>query len=203
MGNEGRIIAAEDLEAPVTIGVDAYVSPEYVREERDRLWRKTWLQAGRVEDLPEVGNYITYDILDDSVLIVRSDENTIKAYWNVCPHRGRKLVDVPAGQRNARGRKANFVCGFHAWTFNLEGACTYIMKREDWQGRLSDENTRLGPVKCETWGGWVWINLDPEAGPLRDYLEPAASLLDPYQLQNMRCRWRKWIVFECNWKLAM
>ena len=80
MGNEGRIIAAEDLEAPVTIGVDAYVSPEYVREERDRLWRKTWLQAGRVEDLPEVGNFITYDILDDSVLIVRSDENTIKAY---------------------------------------------------------------------------------------------------------------------------
>ena len=200
----GKPIAdAADLEAPVAIGVDAYVSPEYARAERDKLWRKTWLQAGRVEDLAEVGSYLTYDILDDSVLVVRTDADTIKAYWNVCPHRGRRLVDTPAGQRNAHGKRLNFVCGFHAWTFDLEGQCTYIMNRDQWQGKLTDERAALGKVQCDTWGGWVWINLDPEAGPLRDYLEPAATLLDPYQLQNMRCRWRKWVVFECNWKVAL
>jgi phenylpropionate dioxygenase-like ring-hydroxylating dioxygenase large terminal subunit len=58
-------------------------------------------------------------------------------------------------------------------------------------------------VKVDTWGGWVWINLDPDAGPLRDYLEPIAGFLDPFELQNMRCRWRRWLVFDCNWKVAM
>jgi hypothetical protein len=58
-------------------------------------------------------------------------------------------------------------------------------------------------VKVDTWGGWVWINLDPQAGPLREYLEPAATMLDPFELQNMRPRWRRWIIFDCNWKVAM
>ena len=195
--------SAEELASPVTITPEAYISPEYAKAERDKLWRKTWLQAGRVEDIPEVGNFITFDILDDSILIVRSAPDTIKAFYNVCTHRGRRLVDTPKGARNARGTKANFVCGFHAWTFNLDGACTYIQDREHWQGQLDDDDTRLGPVKVDTWGGWVWINMDPDCEPLRDYLEPAATLLDPYQLENMRYRWRKWIIFDCNWKVAL
>ena len=204
MADIGKIVeTAQDLEAPVTIGVEAYISEDYVKAERDKLWRKTWLQAGRLEDIPQVGDFVTFDILDDSVLIVRASETEVKAYWNVCPHRGRKLVDVPKGARNARGTRKNFICGFHAWTFDLQGMCTYIQDREHWQGQLDDENTRLGPVHCDTWGGWVWINLDPQAGPLRDYLEPAASLLDPYELENMRCRWRKFVVFDCNWKVAL
>jgi phenylpropionate dioxygenase-like ring-hydroxylating dioxygenase large terminal subunit len=204
MNGQGRTVAsAEQLEAAVTIGADAYISPEYARAERDLLWRKVWLQAGRIEDIPEVGNFITYDILDDSILVVRSAPDEIKAYYNVCAHRGRRLVDTPEGARNARGSKMNFVCGFHSWTYNLDGRCTFIREQDHWQGALNDENTRLGVVKCDTWGGWVWINLDPGAGPLRDYLEPAATLLDPYQLQNMRPRWRKWVVFDCNWKVAL
>jgi phenylpropionate dioxygenase-like ring-hydroxylating dioxygenase large terminal subunit len=188
---------------PVVIPVEAYSSVDYLKRERDEVWRKCWLQAGRVEDIPEPGNYITYDILDDSVLIVRAPDGEIKAFYNVCPHRGRKLVDTPKGERNAHGKTMRFVCGFHAWTFNLDGACTYIQNREDWQGSLSDEDTRLGPCKVDTWGGFIWINLDPEAGPLRDYLEPAASMLDPFRLQDMRPRWRNWTVFDCNWKVAL
>ena len=76
-------------------GVEAYISEDYARAERDKLWRKCWLQAGRVEDIPEVGNYINYDILDDSVLIVRTASDRIKAFANVCTHRGRRLVDTP------------------------------------------------------------------------------------------------------------
>lgn len=191
------------LERPVTVPAEAYVSPDYARAERDRLWRKTWLQAGRVEDIPGTGDYITYDILDDSVIIMRGGPDEIRAFHNVCPHRGRRLIDVPAGQRNARGNKPNFICGYHGWTFDREGKCTYIEHQDDWQGKLTDERTRLGRVQVDTWGGWLWINLDPEAGPLSEFLDPAASLLDPYQLQNMRPRWRKWIIFDCNWKVAM
>ena len=103
----------EELPEPQTHGVEAYISEDYARAERDKLWRKVWLQAGRVEDIPEVGNYITYDILDDSILIVRTAPDTIKAYYNVCSHRGRRLVDTPKGARNASGKRMKFVCGFH------------------------------------------------------------------------------------------
>jgi phenylpropionate dioxygenase-like ring-hydroxylating dioxygenase large terminal subunit len=192
----------EDLEKPVTIGAEAYVSADYVRAERDRLWRKVWLQAGRVEEIPEVGSHISYDILDDSVVIIRTAADGIKAFHNVCTHRGRRLVDTPAGAHHACGNRKALVCPFHGWTFNLQGECTHIRDREDWQDALTPENTRLAEVKVDTWGGWIWINLDPDCVPLREYLEPAASMLDPFQLENMRVRWRRWVVFDCNWKVA-
>lgn len=204
MGEIGKIVdAVEDLEDPVTIGVEAYISEDYARAERDRLWRKVWQQAGRVEEIPEVGDFITYDILDDSIVIVRTAPDEIRAHYNVCVHRGRRLIDTPPGERNATGKRKAFVCGFHGWRYDLEGQCTHILQRQDWKGALTDARTHLGSVKVDIWGGWIWINLDPDCEPLRDYLEPAASMLDPFELQNMRCRWRRWLVFDCNWKVAL
>jgi phenylpropionate dioxygenase-like ring-hydroxylating dioxygenase large terminal subunit len=194
---------AEELTEPVTIGTEAYLSEEYARQERDKLWRKVWQQVGRVEEIPDVGNYLTYDILDDSIVVVRTAPNNISAYYNVCPHRGRRLVDTPKGARNACGKKKQFVCGFHGSRFNLDGECVHVFEKADWKGALTPARTRLGEVKADTWGGWIWINMDPNCEPLRDYLEPAASMLDPFELQNMRYRWRRWLVFDCNWKVAM
>jgi len=195
--------ASEELPPPQTHGVEPYISEEYARAERDKLWRRVWLQAGRIEEIPEVGNYLTYQILDDSILIVRSAPDTIKAFYNVCSHRGRRLVDTPHGAHHAHGKQLKFVCGFHGWTYNLEGHCTFIMDKDNWQGVLNDQRTRLGSIKVDTWGGWIWINLDPNSEPLRNYLEPAASMLEPFELENMRFRWRRWIIFDCNWKVAM
>ena len=107
------------------------------------------------------------------------------------------------GQRNARGNKRNFICGFHGWTYNLAGKCTYVPHQDDWQGALTEQRTSLGPVKCETWGGWLWINMDADSVSLSEWLDPVPAMLDPYQLHNMRPRWRKWIVFDCNWKVAL
>ena len=100
--------AAEELPEPLTHGVEAYISEDYARAERDKLWRKVWLQAGRLEDIPEVGNYITYEILDDSILLVRTAPETVKAYYNVCSHRGRRL-DRYAEGRPQRERQADEV----------------------------------------------------------------------------------------------
>jgi len=194
---------AEDLVEPVTYGVEAYISEDYARAERDKLWRKVWQQAGRLEEIPEVGNFLTYDIMDDSIIVVRTAPDTIKAYYNVCSHRGRRLVDTPPGQKNATGDRTKFICGFHGWTYDLAGKCTYILEKDDWQGVLNDDRTRLGEVKVDTWGGWIWVNFDPDCGPLSEFLDRAATMLDPFELQNMRPRWRKWIVFDCNWKVAM
>jgi phenylpropionate dioxygenase-like ring-hydroxylating dioxygenase large terminal subunit len=191
------------LSEPLTYSAEAYISAEYARAEGEKLWRKVWLQAGRVEDIPEVGNYLTFSILHDTILIVRASADTIKAYHNVCPHRGRRLIDTPEGERNARGRRPQFVCGYHGWRYNLDGENTHIPYKEDWQGALTAECAGLKKVNVDTWGGWIWINMDPDCESLRDYLEPAASMLDPFELQNMRCRWRKWGIFDCNWKVAL
>jgi phenylpropionate dioxygenase-like ring-hydroxylating dioxygenase large terminal subunit len=195
--------APELLTEAVTIPAEAYISEEYVRAERDKLWRKVWLQVGRIEEIPDVGSYLTYAILDDSIVVVRTAPDKIKAYHNVCPHRGRRLVDTPQGANNACGKKKLFICGFHGWRFNLDGENTHVPHKEDWHGTLTEQNTHLSEVKIDTWGGWVWINMDPNSESLREYLEPAASILEPFGLQNMRYRWRKWGIFDCNWKVAM
>ncbi len=196
-------IGVEDLAEPLTYGVEAFLSPEYAAAERDRLWPKVWQHAGRVEEIPEIGDYITYEIGDDSILIVRSGADTIKAFHNVCPHRGRRLIDTPCSAHSACGAKQRFVCGFHGWTYSLEGKNTFILDQEDWKGALNEERTSLSEVKVDTWGGWLFINMDPECAPLRDYLEPAAGILDPFAFEKMRYKWRQWVVFDCNWKTAL
>jgi len=196
-------MASEPLSEAVTIGPEAYVSEDYARAERDRLWRKVWLRVGRIEEIPEVGQFLSYEVLDDSIVVVRTAADKLKAFHNVCPHRGRRLVDTPKGARNACGRRQQFVCGFHGWRFNLDGENTHIPHCEDWNGTLNADNTRLSEVNVDTWSGWVFINMDPDCEPLRDYLEPAASMLEPFELHRMRYRWRKWGIFDCNWKVAL
>ena len=96
-----------------------------------------------------------------------------------------------------------FRCRFHGWCWNLKGENTFVLDPEDWGKCLTPENLHLKEVKVDTWGGWVWINMDPNSEPLKDYLEPAVSMLDPFELEKMRYRWRKWLYFPCNWKVAL
>jgi len=193
----------QDLAEPLTYGVDAFISRDYAAAEKDRLWPRVWQHAGRVEDIPEIGNYITYEIGDDSILIVRAAPDRIKAYHNVCAHRGRRLVDTPCGANNACGKKKNFVCGFHGWTYDLEGKNTYILDKQDWKDELTEERTSLSEVKVDLWGGWIFVSMDPDCIPLREYLEPTATILDPFEFDKMRYKWRQWVIFNCNWKTAL
>ena len=194
----------EELEGPVLYPVEAFISPEYARAEADRLWAKVWQHAGREEEIPNVGDFFTYEIMDDSILIVRTAPNRIKAFHNVCPHRGRRVVDTPFETNGGRGtKKDRFVCNYHAWTFDLDGRNTFILDKEDWQGALTDERVNLTEIKVDTWGGWIWINMDPDCVSLREYLEPAASTLDPFEFDKMRYKFRQWVVFDSNWKVAL
>jgi len=196
-------VSVEDLEEPVTYPVEAFVSPEYARAEADRLWSKVWQHAGRVEEIPKPGDYITYEVGEDSILIVCTAAGAIKAYHNVCPHRGRRLIDTPPGENRACGNKKAFVCGFHGWTYNLDGKNTYILDKDDWKGVLDERRTSLYEVKVDAWGGWLFVNMDPNAVSLREYLEPAAGILDPFEFAKMRYKWRQWVIFDCNWKTAI
>lgn len=201
--NKPTNITIDDLSEPLTYPVDAFISKEYAKAEADRLWSKVWHMAGRLEEIPEVGSYITYDILDESILIVRTAPDAIKAYYNVCPHRGRQLVDTPEDQNRACGKRKRFVCGYHGWTFDLDGKNTYILDRENWKGCLTEERTSLSGLKVDSWGGWIFVNMDPDSVSLREFLEPAASVLDPFEFGKMRYKWRQWVVYPTNWKTSL
>jgi phenylpropionate dioxygenase-like ring-hydroxylating dioxygenase large terminal subunit len=196
-------VSVEELAEPVTFPVDAYVSEEYARAEGDRLWAKVWQHAGRVEEIPNVGDFITYDIGRDSIVIVRTAPDAIKAYHNVCSHRGRQLVDTPPGAHSACGKRRQFVCSFHGWRYDLDGKCTFKLDDPDWKGALTEERTRLNEVKVDTWGGWLFINMDPNCVSLREYLEPAAGILDPFEFSKMRYKWRQWVIYDANWKTSI
>ena len=187
--------AAEELSDPTTIGVDAYISEDYARAERDKLWRKVWQQVGRVEEIPEVGDYLTYDILDDSIIVVRSGPNEFKAHHNVCMHRGRRLVDTPEGAKNAR-RPGSQVVRLRIPRLDLRPR-----RRVHPHPRPGRLEGRADPAEHPPWprsrstpgAAGCSINMDPDCEPLRDYLEPAATMLDPFELENMRYKWRKWL----------
>lgn len=193
--NESTIIAS-DIEKPVIITPEAYVSEEYTRLENEKLWPKVWQIACREEEIQEVGDFVTYDLFDESIIVVRSAPDRISAFYNVCKHRGRRLT---AGCGKAR----HFYCRFHGWRWNINGENTYVLDREDWGDSLPDESINLSPVNVDTWGGWVWINMDPECEPLKDYLEPAYSMLQAFEFEKMRYRWRQWLYFPSNWKTAL
>jgi nitrite reductase/ring-hydroxylating ferredoxin subunit len=182
--------------APVLIPVEAYTSQAYARAENEQLWGKAWQAACRVEELGNVGDYVTYDILDESIVVVRTANDQLRAFYNVCMHRGRRLTE-------GSGHTNQFFCRFHGWHWNIEGECTRVLDPEDWGGCLTAENTRLGAVRLGEWGGWVWIAMDPDCEPLESYLAPVIRLLGPYELDKMRYRWRQWLYFPCNWKTAI
>lgn len=132
-------LADEDLAEPLTYPVDAFISPQYAAAEKELLWPKVWQMAARLEDVPKVGDFITYNVGDESIVIIRTAPDTLKAYYNVCPHRGRQLVSTPDDVNCVMGRKRTFVCGFHGWAFNREGQNIHVLDKEDWRGALTDE----------------------------------------------------------------
>lgn len=186
----------DNHDASVIIPVEAYISPEYARAEGEKLWPKVWQTTCRVEELANIGDYVTYDILDESIIVTRTSASNISAYYNVCQHRGRRLTE-------GCGRTKQFYCKFHGWSWNLDGSNRFVLDAEDWGEALNADNLRLPEVKVDTWGGWVWINMDPDSQSLEEYLGEAQHFLDPFELDKMRFKWRQWLYFPCNWKTAL
>ena len=190
-----RVANGTGVVTPDSIPVEAYISREYVQLEKERLWPRIWQVACRAEEIPNPGDFYTYDIADESISVVRKQDGGIAAYHNVCPHRGRRLTE-------GCGRMGKFHCKYHGWQWNLEGKPTEIVDRHDWGQMLTDEDVTLQAVKVGQWAGWVFINMDPGSESLEDYLGEAGELLAPYEIEHMRYAWRKRIVMPCNWKTA-
>ena len=148
------------------VPVSDYTSREFLQLENERMWPRVWLMACRVEELAGPGSFVTFDIVRDSILLVRQPSGEIKAFHNVCQHRGRRLKDG-CGQM---GKSIH--CRFHGWSWHLDGSIQRIVHREQWEGcpQFADEDVRLPDVRVDAWGGWVFITMNPEAPPLMEYL---------------------------------
>ena len=168
--------------------------------EKERLWPRIWHIACREEELPEVGSYVTYEILDESIIVVRTAKDTLKAYYNVCQHRGRRLVNPGKGFS-----KGGFLCGFHGWRWDLEGNNTHVFHEEEWKDcpEFNRDNIALKAPQIDCFAGWVWINMDPGAEPLRDWLGPVVGMLEPFKYEDLRYAWYETIVSPVNWKVIM
>ena len=175
---------------------EAYFSLEFAALEAEYLWPRVWQTACRLEELPGVGDFVVYDILDDSIIVVRTSPTEVRAFHNVCPHRGRRLL-------NGTGRATQFKCRFHGWAYGLDGQNKLIIDKEDWGGCLSSEDTSLTPVKVGLWGGWVFINMDPDSEPLETYLQPLSRYVEKFEFEKLRYKWYKSVIMPANWKLAL
>jgi len=172
-----------------------YVDREFLELEYENLFSKTWQMACRAEEIPSVGSYLEYEIGDQSVLVVRSEADRIRAFYNTCIHRGTQLA-------KGCGRVSEFRCPFHGWRFGLDGKCTFLHLEQEFRPR-SEDYKRLRELRCELWGGWVFVNMDPDAEPLLDWLDPIPAALAPFKPEQMRYAWHKRTVLPANWKTAI
>jgi len=188
--------ACEDAGKLVTLPVQAYISEDYAREEKDRLWKKVWQVACREEEIARTGNYYTYDIHDQSIIVVRSGPDEISAYRNACLHRGRMLTE-------GCGHTGRFHCKYHGWQWTLDGEIAKVHDRERFGEALGNEDLGLLRVNVGRWGGFIFVNLDPDCESLESFLEKVPYYLDQFDIGKMRYKWRKWARIDCNWKVAI
>ena len=174
-----------------------YLDPDLFEMELG-LFRRSWLIVGTVHEFPSVGSYKVVDRWGGaSVVVVRGRDERLRAFWNVCQHRGAPVVRGPSGRVQGGAMR----CLVHSWVYDLEGGLKSVPGRRDFHDDFDDEAVRLRGVQCDTWQGLVFINIDPEAPPLRDWLGEIANDLTWFDGLRISAEGSK--VLDCNWKVAI
>lgn len=180
---------------------EPYVSQEYFALERDRVFRRCWLYVGRVEDVPEAGDYFVRDIVvcDASILVIRGTDGSVRGFHNVCSHRSNRLV---SDERGTCGGALH--CRFHSWTYNDKGALIYVPGEENFSD-FDKRNYGLAPVHTDVWEGFIFINLDsaPPRTTLREYLGGVADRLDGCPFHEMKLFQTYRVEERANWKVML
>ena len=176
------------------LAADRYTSQQFFDLEAARLWPRVWQMVCREEDLPQVGDALPYDIVGKSFVVVRTAHDRIRAFYNSCPHRGRKLLLAPSTLKTLR-------CPFHGFSWDLDGNLKTLPCRWDFE-HVPAGDLQLREVRVDTWGGFVFLNMDEQAPPLADYLGVLPQHFARWRLED---RWKAvhvGKVIACNWKIA-
>ncbi len=181
----------------VPIPKDRYTSPDFARLEWDHMWTKVWLCAGRASDAPEPGDYFSFEVGPESILVVRQHDGSLAARYNVCMHRGNRLREP------GRGHAEAFSCSFHGWCYGIDGRLEKTLDPESFPQGVDAEKLSLRPLRCDTWAGFVFVCMDPDAEPLLDYLGVVPEQLAAYRFEDWKVAYDCTIEIECNWKTCV
>ncbi len=163
------------------------ISPEFYELEREAIFKRSWLNVGRVEQLPRKGSYFTKElaVANTSVVVVRGMDGEVRAFHNICRHRGNKLVWTDFPREESSGSCRQFVCKYHGWKYELDGACSYVQQENEFFD-LDKADYGLVPVHCDVWSGFVFVNLAGEPSQtLAEFLGPMITAIDGYPFDAM------------------
>jgi len=183
-----------------TVSMEPYRSQAYFDMERDKVFARTWLIMGRTEDVPQVGDYIVkeVEICKASILITHGKGGAIRAFHNVCSHRGNQVVWDEKGSR-----KTMFRCPYHNWTYGNDGRLLAISDEKKFFG-VDKAKCGLEPIHCDTWEGWIFINLNPDNKvSLKDYLGKMGEFLSGIPYPNPDRSIKIQAHLKCNWKIVV
>lgn len=178
------------------VPIDRYFDKTFHDREVEKVWRKTWQWACRLEDIPNIGDHVVYDIVHDSVIVVRTGpaSTDIRAYVNACLHRGTQL-------RTEGGCVKQFKCPFHGFTWGLDGCLKDVPEAWDFD-HIDWDSFSLPELKVDTWGGFVFINFDEHCESLIDYLEILPEHFATFALEDRYKAIHVAKIMPCNWKLC-
>ncbi len=181
----------------VNFSKERYISEAWAEREWQRVWRRGWQAAAHVSDLQNAGDFVVYDMGRESVLISRGDDGVVRAFFNVCQHRGLRLVDSHCGSTES------FRCPYHSWRYGNDGQLDHAPNPDGFQEGLPKAELGLVEMPCELMLGFAWISLDPEVEPLADYLQDMMPLMQHYEFENMIMTLDQTVSINCNWKAVI
>ena len=187
---------------PEKIPSARFFDEEFFQAENEHLWTHVWQMACRLEQIPNIGDWVEYTIVGKSVIVVRAKDG-VKAFHNHCRHRG---VPIAGGKGNERGNcaKTGFICPFHGWRWNTEGDCTFVYGKHLFNQDLLDaDELKLKQVRVHLWGGQVFINFDEDAPGFEESLGLVPERIEARGMSKMRSEWWYGAVLPSNWKIAM
>ena len=181
----------------MTMPARAYTDAAWFAEEMERVFARMWLAAGRMAELDRPGAFIRRDVAGASVLIVRATDGSIRAFYNVCRHRGTRLCTETHGTFHG-----SIQCPYHAWTYGLDGRLMAAPQMDE-VDRFDRSEYPLHAVASDTWDGHIFINLAPDAPPLGEQLSDLPARFAPWRMQDLRLAHRIEYDIATNWKLVV
>ncbi|MGB2287676.1 MAG: aromatic ring-hydroxylating oxygenase subunit alpha [Porticoccaceae bacterium] len=173
-----------------------YVDARFFELEKAHIWRKSWLLAAHIDEIPEPGCFMRWENAGQPVVIVHAESGEVNAFYNTCSHRGAPVVT------KQQGRARRLTCRYHGWTYDHEGELKGIRDPEDFRG-LDMSCRGLKTVRCERYGNLIFVNFDAEAPTLLEWLGPIADEWEEFQFGKCRLASRDIFDLNCNWKIAM
>jgi choline monooxygenase len=186
--------ANASLAEAFTIPAPWYTDLRIAELERRTVFSRTWQMVGRIEQVSSPGQYITAEVAGEPILVVRGEDGQLRAFFNVCRHHAAAVAPEPSGC------VAQFRCPYHGWTYSTTGG---LKGTPEFDGVCNFDRSSNGllPVRVETWEQFVFVNLDPNACALKNFLGRLVERVAPLELDSLHFVERRVYTLNCNWKV--